>query len=106
MRYTRTKAEEDHMDKLHAEFKEARIQCFNYKNGKIIEGFATFRSMGNNTKDGKPPTGFYVEVSVRTLDGEWETVNLVEVESLTDVTSTRLRQYVDAGIITEEQIRQ
>jgi hypothetical protein len=105
MRYTRTSAEVEHMDKIYAEFKDSRIQRFAYKNGKIVEGFATFHSIGTNAKNKNPPTGFYVEVSVRMLDGEWEKVNLVEVESVVDITSMKLREYVQAGIIVEDQIR-
>ena len=105
-RWTQNREEARHLLKLQKELRRALANS-PYNIIKVVrndncclEGCLSGEEAGNNAHIAMPPTSFYAEVTLQFLNGYTITIDLLDVQTISNVTNReKFQEYYHAGII-------
>ncbi|MGN8064911.1 hypothetical protein ACTJK4_24955 [Ralstonia sp. 22111] len=99
-RLTTTVAEIRHLSDITRAMPLSGIIEVALHNGARIEGALRGSKVGNNFKSGMAaPTAYYADVTIQTLQGDWKTIDVLDIASVRDVWADRCDAYEAAGLI-------
>lgn len=99
-RFTTTVAEVRHLSEITRAMPFSGIIQVALRNGTTTEGVIRGSSIGNNFQGGMlAPTAFKADVTIQTLQGNWQTIDVLDIASVQNVWTDRRDAYVAAGLI-------
>jgi hypothetical protein len=99
-RFTTTHAEVLHLSKITSTMPFFGIVEVHFQDGRVIEGVIRGTQTGNNFTGGMTgPTAYNAEVTIETLQGHRDTIDLLDIARVQDVWATRRDTYEQAGLI-------